>query len=1472
MKRLGIYFFYDADGHMREYNFVYIKSILEITDRLIVVSNGDIDEASKKKLSKFKLDYWPRENEGYDVGAYKYVLNKIGWNELNKWDELLICNYTCYGPVYPLNEMMDEMQSRKCDFWGAAMHPEQPVYLLPNKEGYIFRHIMSYFLVIRNRMFSSKHFRWFWETLPDIKSKNESVGVFETQFTKHFEDLGFASDSYVDISKYQERCYNSSIFLANDFLITSRCPFIKRRAFFFPDYDGLLNYSDTHESMQLLNYIDSYTDYDVDLIWDDLLSTQKLSVLVNNLHLGKVIDDKHIDFDNHSKSIVAIYLSSITSFNVLFKYIIKDDSIDYYLYVQSSIHDAILARLSDYKNVFIQVYEKSRNVTVDILTDLLRVENDYCYFCLITNFNIPDNSLSISDEDYAEYIFSNMIGSYGVFSYVKQRFDEDKRLGCIVPREKCFSKCYAYHIQRLKNGMLERFQKVYYDLNLTVPFDDELYTNGGGVFWLNRKSIIILSEYLSEYKSILSRECFDFFVPMLVQEKGNYTETLVTTENARVLLDVDQWNRHRLIDFIDEKYKVYPWDARSIRNASKIEYRSTVREKTRAELLDTHFSFREIIKLIFKYPAHKLEHIKQCRNKKKICLRDNARIYVKGLFFDGARITLCIFSNIHNIKTPYILVGEKKIYPISGLDPEKDMIHKYMLEYYEFQEMFFEIPLYDTDLTIEFYTNDKHSALKWANGTNYNSFDLHKKGFYSRINESGDIKIEHKKQYTRNVLKSRYYSLKDKLLYVLLLVNPFHNVTLIGENLGAGDNSFQIYKYCIENKHKNVYYLCSDKIKSEENIKALKKHMLVFNGAKHHFLQAFVNKWVGSYSFQLELLTTTSAYKDIHFNLIPGKWFFVPHGITAGDKEVAMLYHYNWGNPECTFVNSLIERDVFADKYKFNNVIYCGSPRMDKWWNGETDENHLIVFFTWRMGLSKGRIKKDDIRNNYYINSIVELIEILKREKPNAFIHYVFHHEVVKAGMDEVIKDKLGDSCEYIYFNSVKGVGDFNHWFAKAKYLITDFSSVAYDFSYKDDSIVICYIPDEFIANHYSVNQRFYEVQPGRIAKNESDLINALNNPKLTKKEIDKRNQFFGHKDGENTKRVYNAIFDETYLNGCDIKNPIHDELKCDTPKDFKRLSIFMIWDPDGIIDDYIITYLRGIRKVCSKSCVVVNGFVNKKGLKSLRSVADDVLVRENIGFDSWAYKHALEFYDYDLIAKEYDEVVLNNYTCFGPLYSFTEMFDEMKTRKCDFWGHVRYVPVPGQKKDGLPMPEHLQSHFLVFRKTILQSDSFKNYWITLKLPKSYSDAILYHELRCTDYFEKRGFLSDSFIKEYSLPHYSFNAPVYMAYTLVADHRSPLIKRKIFYIKDGEFEFPLHSSENVYDLLKYIKSNTSYDVKLIYANISRFMEVNKDTNEDQLLEIENKIDGLKEKNAEEYLVYRERNKVFDSSKFVEIFS
>lgn len=1427
-KRVGIYFFFDQDGIVRDFVIKYIEGLKVVCNEVWIIVNGKLTADSEKKLKKIESNVVLRENEGFDVWAYKSMIEKLGWDYIYKYDELVLCNFTCYGPIYPFEEMFTEMESRKCDFWGLIKHPEQPSYLLPDKKGYIYEHLMSYFIVVKRKMLISNDFRTYWDNIPDIKTKRESTAYHETVFTKYFEDLGYISDSYIKLDKYKDRCYNSSIIMAYELLVNDRCPLVKRRAFFFPEYEALLNIGQADKNAKLIDFIDNNTEYDVNLIWQDLFETQKMSVLHNNMHLNYVISSKETN-------------------------VVYDNRTSYFIFIPKSFYLEILENVIDLKlysnNIFILFNDRNIENYIDEICEKYGINSKYVevrsnrvamscllsikdeiekkeYSCCIFEYGEVEQKLSISEEDIVRYIYCSLINNTTYQQGIISKFVENDKMGILVPCETDFSIYYSQPISKFNNN-LEKNKETYDELKLCIPFDDEKFYNNEVAFWGRKNVLINLIKYIENkknYEEIFKRNNFNFMLPMLIQSFNYYVGTVISDEQAGININQNHFMKHLIVKEQSKKsgndfwrfWDMYSYMRQTPKIETKIENKYIYINPNREEIVNTHFSFKEIISIICKYPKHRREY----KNIKKKNLKNSFEdkpvfTYLRNVSLENNRIVLYFMCGKNILDEGYVILKNKKYFSKKRLNSGQIELVKYVKDYSNAYAYFFELPVdkISNDCIKLYNKNGEQIYFKWAAGISYNAIELSDIGLYSRITCEG-YWVQTKKEYKKSILKSKEYSIKDKLLFLFMYYNQIHKNTIMSENLSAADNTFQLYKYCVDNKCcNNIYYLVSKKVYDSVLNKKYKKNMIIQNTKKHERVMKYSKRWIGSFSLRMELFPTTDKYKDIHYSLLPANWIFIPHGMAVGDKVVQMLYKYAWDNPRETYTNSLEECKAYENIYGFKNVNYLGSPRMDKWTGVKMNKNEVFIFFTWRLGLSKGRVSYyNSFEESDYFKTIVNIINNIINKFPKYKVNYAFHHEIVKMGYDELIKNAFKNyDINYIYLNDMNGVEQFNKHFASSKYLITDFSSVAYDFSIKDNAIPIYYLEENFIKYHYTLNDKFYDIHVGCVVRSLSELNRALELDSTTHDMELRRKRFFGEISDNNTKKVYESIFENDNIK----KNTIIEK------KYNRKLAIYFFYDEEGIVDEYVFFYLKELSKICEEICVVINGKIEKQYLCRLQNIVNKVLVRDNVGFDSAAYKYAIESYGYENIADNYDELILNNFTNYGPIFPFQNMFDYMENVECDFWGHNRYHAHSGQKLADVPMVDHLQSYFTVFRNSILKTVDFKRYWNTLEFAHNYTEAVKNHEIRYTKYFEELGYISGEYIPYDAYDDNSYNSIMYMAFSQIEKYKSPFLKRKVFFTNEGKFLFPLREEQTVYDLLKYIKSNTKYDINLIKNNILR---------------------------------------------------
>ncbi|MGX5770694.1 rhamnan synthesis F family protein [Microbacterium trichothecenolyticum] len=223
-----------------------------------------------------------------------------------------------------------------------------------------------------------------------------------------------------------------------------------------------------------------------------------------------------------------------------------------------------------------------------------------------------------------------------------------------------------------------------------------------------------------------------------------------------------------------------------------------------------------------------------------------------------------------------------------------------------------------------------------------------------------------------------------------------------------------------------------------------------------------------------------------------------------------------------------------------------------------------------------------------------------------------------------------------------------------------------------------------------------------------------------------------------------------------------------------RRLVVYVVWDRRGEVEDYVPFALAGLREHAARVLVVVNGSLSDAGRAKLEPVSDEILVRENRGYDIWAHKEALDHVGAGIA--EFDEVLLTNDTWFGPVRPYTPVFERLGERACHFWGmtdHAREEPNPFTGEGVLHY--HLQSFWIAVRREMFLSEAWASYWRDLPEMPDYFDAVLKHEAVFTEHFASRGFVHDvAFASE----GYPTDHPALFNPDLLLADGCPVLKRR----------------------------------------------------------------------------------------------
>lgn len=263
-----------------------------------------------------------------------------------------------------------------------------------------------------------------------------------------------------------------------------------------------------------------------------------------------------------------------------------------------------------------------------------------------------------------------------------------------------------------------------------------------------------------------------------------------------------------------------------------------------------------------------------------------------------------------------------------------------------------------------------------------------------------------------------------------------------------------------------------------------------------------------------------------------------------------------------------------------------------------------------------------------------------------------------------------------------------------------------------------------------------------------------------------------------------------------------------------KRAGIFLFYDPEGKVDDYILGCLGSLQEHMDYLLVVSNSPLDETNRKRLESVSSEVMERKNVGYDVGAYRDGLRHLGWDHMG-DYDELVLFNYTFFAPIHPWAGLFERTDKWDTDFWGiteHDEVRPHPFLPK--LVMPRHIQSHWIAVRASLSTTKDWRTYWEDMPPIESYNDSIQWHESRFTGYFNALGYRHEV---AYNVDDYPSANPVFDNASLLLQDGCPILKRR------NLFHNPLHLDRFAIigaDMLEQARA-AGYDTDLILSNLAR---------------------------------------------------
>jgi CDP-glycerol glycerophosphotransferase (TagB/SpsB family) len=352
----------------------------------------------------------------------------------------------------------------------------------------------------------------------------------------------------------------------------------------------------------------------------------------------------------------------------------------------------------------------------------------------------------------------------------------------------------------------------------------------------------------------------------------------------------------------------------------------------------------------------------------------------------------------------------------------------------------------------------------------------------------------------------------------------------------AGDNAEALFKYVVEQNNHSIrpYFVIA---KTSPDYKRLKKIGKVVHPSslRHKLLFLSARKVISSHA---DLFITNPFDDRVHdlAELFVFDFVFLQHGITHNDLS-GWLNRYN-KDIKLFVAAARPERDsLLSDAYGYddNVVKLTGFPRYDYLINAP--QRKLILAPTWRHNLGGGvdtatgtrRYNKDFTKSAYYsfYQSLIDDKRIQKALSTSGMTAEFYLHPSLAAQIRDFEASKSWQVVKMPY--------DYRTAFSEGDIMVTDYSSVAFDFAYLKKPVIYTQFDKEDFYSKHSWSPSYFSYEKhgfGPVVYDyESAVSEILKTIKrgntMTASYQTRVNNFFAYNDQRNSDRVYTILIED---------------------------------------------------------------------------------------------------------------------------------------------------------------------------------------------------------------------------------------------------------------------------------------------------------------------------------------------------------
>lgn len=429
----------------------------------------------------------------------------------------------------------------------------------------------------------------------------------------------------------------------------------------------------------------------------------------------------------------------------------------------------------------------------------------------------------------------------------------------------------------------------------------------------------------------------------------------------------------------------------------------------------------------------------------------------------------------------------------------------------------------------------RHGWLIWEEGNRIKlkkRYEAEETAFEHRFRDSAAAKLCKQDAHIVIDIREEYFTRKKK---------QQKSIWLFMDRIDkADDNGEAFFEYVCKRRPANVdcYFVISrassdyDRLGKIGNVvDALSKEHCILLLLAEYIFTSQLNGWTENPYGNLE-----EYFRDLYHE---AKVVFLQHGVTK-DDQTKWLNRYNQ-KLHAIVCSASKEKEAFLTYpylYEEWQIWDTGMPRLDKLYN---DNSKAILFMpTWRKALMEQKLDmdkgiyrwylRDGFRQSSYYSFYHKVLNdkwFLNKCKDAGFQIIFMPHPIMQPYIDEY---QVADEVITLPYNT-----SWRELFAKSSIMVTDYSSVAFDFAYLKKPIIYCQFDRKDFFESHTYNEGYFDYEKmgfGEIVTTKGQFyktILAYIESGCEEKDAYKKriNDFYTHLDAKCCERIYEKVMRE---------------------------------------------------------------------------------------------------------------------------------------------------------------------------------------------------------------------------------------------------------------------------------------------------------------------------------------------------------